>query len=84
MLLNENYDEVMIERLVDAGMGAIYKASTPDITTPSEVISAVFTILDRMLGNIRRTQDPSDRIHNAKQISNALNDLLIDHGHVPH
>ena len=80
---NVGDDEVMIEALVRAASSAMERASIPDITTSSEVVSAAFTLLDRTLRGIRAVQDPSDRFDTASKVADALQELMIDHGSVP-
>jgi hypothetical protein len=76
-------DPIMVETLVVAAARAIHDHSIPDVTTPSEVLSATFTLLDRTLRAISRMQLPEERMHNAKQVELALQAMIIEHGKVP-
>lgn len=73
----------MVESLVSAATHGMSKAVVPDLTTSSEVMSAVFTLLDRTLRSIRKLQTSDERFVNAGQIHKALSDMMADHGHVP-
>lgn len=77
-------DPVVVEAIVIASTNAMSKAADRDEASPSEVLSAIFTLLDRSLRGVRRFQDDTERFANAKEISRVLNDLLMDHGKVPH
>lgn len=76
-------DPQMVELLVKAATHGMSKAVVPDITTQSELLSAVFTLLDRTLRSIRKLQSPDERFMRAEQIRNALDGIMTDHGHVP-
>lgn len=72
-----------IEDLIKGASSGMARVVIPDITTQAEVMSAVFTLLDRTLRSIRKLQTPEERFQTALQIHNALTDLLTDHGSVP-
>lgn len=76
-------DPTIVEGLVSASMNAMSRAADRGGASPSEVLSALITLLDRSLRGVRKFQDSSDRFHNAREISRALNDLIIEHGRVP-
>lgn len=57
-------------------------AATND-STPSEIVSALFTVLDRTLSGIRKFQSSDERFHNAREISRFLEDLQTNYGKVP-
>lgn len=48
-----------------------------------EIVSALFTVLDRTLAGVRKFQDPDDRFHNAREISRLLDEIKTDYGRVP-
>lgn len=79
----DDCDPSMVEALIKGATTGMSKAVVPDITTSSEVLSAVFTFLDRTLRSVRRLQTSDERFHNADQITRALHDMMIDHGKVP-
>lgn len=76
-------DPEMIEAIVKAARTGMSRAVIPDVTTSSEVLSAVFTLLDRTLRSVRSLQTPEERFENAAEINKVLKELLTDHGHVP-
>lgn len=73
----------MVEVLISAAQRGMAKAFVPDVTTSSEVMTAVFTFLDRTLRSIRKLQTPEERFDTAAQIHAALQSMLVDHGSVP-
>lgn len=84
--INPNYapcDPEMVEKLIAAASNAMQRTAIPDITTPSEVASATFILLDRTLRGIRKLSPPQDRAGNAREFSRILTELIIDHGKVP-
>lgn len=85
MTLQEDMDcdPIVVEGLVSVSMNAMSKAADRGGASPSEVLSAILTLLDRSLRGVRKFQDPSDRFQNAKEISRTLNDMIIEHGRVP-
>jgi len=79
----ESCDISMVEHLVDATTNALSGAIIEDVTTQSEVLSAIFTLLDRTLRGVRKLQPPEERAYNAKEIARVLNEMLVDFGKVP-
>lgn len=80
---NNGCDDTMVETLADAGLRAIQQACIPGVTTPSEVLSASFTILDRILRSVGKMQTTEERLVNSKEISRILQEFIVDHGTVP-
>lgn len=80
---DDDCNPVHVEALIKGASSGMAKVVIPDITTQAEVMSAVFTLLDRTLRSIRKLQTPSERFDTALQIHQALTDLLTDHGSVP-
>lgn len=80
---SDDCDEMMVERLVSATTNALSGAIIDDVTTQSEVLSAIFTLLDRTLRGVRKLQPPEERTYNAKEIARVLNEMLVDFGKVP-
>lgn len=76
-------DPYMVEQLVRAALGAMQRTSIPNITTSGELISASFTILDRMLLATRNMQSPEDQAFNTKEIARVLQELMVDYGQIP-
>lgn len=76
-------DAWMVEKLVHAAMMGMEQATVPDITTPSEILSASFTMLTRTLEAMKKLQAPEDRDTNTREIARVLGELLVDYGSVP-
>jgi len=76
-------DPLHVEQLVKAAMSAMENASIPDVTSPADVLSACFTILDRMLNAMSKLQSPEDRAVNVKEIARILDDFKVSHGKLP-
>lgn len=77
-------DPEMVEDLVKAALLGLEKGVICDVTTDTEIISAMFTLLDRTLRAMRKLQTPSERFENAAEINKILREMLVDHGSVPH
>ena len=80
---NDVPDPLMVEALTNAAIQAMERAAIKDITTPAEVMSASFTILDRTLRAFRNLQSPDDRAFNTKEIARVLQGFLVDYGSLP-
>ena len=76
-------DPIMVDTLVGAATSAMERASIPDLTTVSEVLSAHVIMLDQALEAVRALQDNDQRFANAAAIRSALENLLLEHGSVP-
>lgn len=81
--LDDDCNPAMVETLILGAQKGMSRAFVPDVTTTSEVLSAVFTLLDRTLRSIRKLQTSEERFDTASQIHLALNEMLTDHGKVP-
>ena len=75
-------DPYVIERLVLSMGAALEHACIKDITTPAEVLSAIFTVLDRTLSAIRDLESPTERNDNAKEVAKTLQAMMMEHGMV--
>jgi hypothetical protein len=80
---DQECDTETVEALVTASTAAMSRIAERDDASPSEVLTALFTILDRTLYGIRRFQEPAERFGNAIEIRRVLDDLIIDHGRLP-
>ena len=76
-------NEETVEKLTNYIMEVVAECFEEEDVTTSDVISALFTVLERTLRGIRKLQDPDERFHNAKEISRILNELLVEFGRVP-
>ena len=80
---SDDCDPQMVEALIKGATRGMAHAVVPAITTESEIMSAVFTLLDRTLRSLRNLQPTDQRFERAEQIHKALADLITDHGRVP-
>lgn len=76
-------DPAMVTSLVNAGLKGLRRATIDGITTPSEVVTASFTILSTVLEGVMRVQGKDERFVNAKEFSRRLNELIVEYGKVP-
>lgn len=76
-------DPERVSELTDYITEALADFATANESSPSEIVSALFTVLDRTLLGVRRFQDPNERFHNAREISRLLEELRVDYGSVP-
>lgn len=77
-------DSVMVEKLVQAIGVAMERASIPGITTTADLVSSVFTVLDRLLRASSKLQDEMDEPYNMKEVHRVLSDMLLEHGTTRH
>lgn len=73
-------DEYMVEKLVMAMNTALEQASVPGITTPAEILSAIFTGLTRFLRATQHLQSPEDQKDTIHEVRVVLQDLLLQFG----
>lgn len=78
-----NADPQKVSDLTDHITEALADFALANESGPSEIVSALFTVLDRTLSGIRKFQNPDERFHNAREISRLLEELRIDYGSVP-
>lgn len=75
----EGYDEETIDKLVDAGLEALEDNCIEEVTTPSEIASAAFIILRKILKGIRSEEiDGMESLNNKKEIKRVLEDLIFE------
>ena len=73
-------DPFVIEDLVRAAQHAMEHSAFAESMTPSEVLSAAFTLLDRSLRTMSKLQADEDRNTNRKEVSKVLGEMLLEHG----
>jgi hypothetical protein len=78
--LKDCCDPFMITSLVKAMHRALEQAAIPDVTTPAEVLSALFTLLRHTLQVMMAMQGPEEQDYNRRQVGQALTDLLMEFG----
>lgn len=76
-----NHD--MVEHLAGVILETIEDESKDD-TEASDIVSALFTVLHRLLASMKPYEHPDDQLHNRQQISAALHELLAHHGMLIH
>jgi hypothetical protein len=72
-----------VEKLTEYLTEAAAECFELDDVNASDVVSALFSVLDRTLRGIRKLEDPSERFHNAEQLNKILTDMLVEFGRVP-
>lgn len=80
-LLDIECDPDSVEYICEAATAAMEEASQD--ATPDEVVSAMFTLLDRTLRAKRKLQHSSERFATAENIRRVLSEMIVDHGKVP-
>ena len=70
----------IIEDLVRAAQRAMERSLYAESMTPSEVLSAAFTLLDRSLRTMAKLQAPEDCNTNRKEVAHVLSEMLLEHG----
>ena len=76
-------DPYVIEDLVRAAQHAMEHSAFAESMTPSEVLSACFTLLDRSLRTMAKLQAPEDRVTNIRAVNSVLSEMLLEHGCLP-
>lgn len=72
-------DPRMVEKLVRSIAVGMQKAIVADVTTQADLLSAVFTVLYRML-NTAKTSEDEDWDQNCGEIGRVLQDMLLVFG----
>ena len=75
-------DVETVERLAHAVSQALEDHCVSG-TTPADILSALFTVLTRMLRVMKRLELPEDKDTNRQQIARVLQDMLIEFGQKP-
>ena len=76
-------DPCMVGHLMHAMTSAMAQASIPQVTTSADVLSAVFTMLDRTLRVVRENEDRTVHQTNAREIGRVLTQMLLEFGTEP-
>lgn len=75
-------DPAMVDQLLQAISVAIVRASIPNVTTTADVLSALFTTLDRALTVAQQNVPPDEASYNAIEINRVLCEFLVEYGNV--
>lgn len=74
-------DPYQVEQLVQAMSTAMERVSIQETTTPSDILSALFTMLDRTLHALQHVETAhQDRELNRIAVADALNAMLLEFG----
>lgn len=73
-------DPVMVNMIITSVGKALNQAVVPGVTTQADLMSAIFTILHRMLKTAQELEDPSEKLHNRQEIGNILSSMLLEFG----
>jgi hypothetical protein len=76
-------DPQMVDRIVKAMALGMQTAIIPGSTTQADLLSAVFTVLYRMLETSKRGESKEERQKNAEEIGRVLGDMLMAFGAQP-
>lgn len=72
-------DPVQVSRLVSAIASAMEAVSIADTTT-ADILSAIFTVLDRTLASILAEGSPEEKTYNSHEAGRVLMALLLKFG----
>lgn len=74
-------DEDRVQQLIESFTGVIVEDNEEgDSTSLAEVVSALFTVLDRVLGGVREMKPSVEKTNNVALINKTLMDLIITSG----
>ena len=73
-----------VDQLTRAMQQALERTAIDHITTPADVLSAVFTLLDHLLRATRLNQTPAESVQNRKEIKRVLTEMLVEFGSPVH
>ena len=76
-------DPRMVGHLMQAMASAIDQATIPHVTTTADLLSAVFTMLDRTLRVVSKTEDLDIQMFNSREIGRVLTAMLFEFGTEP-
>lgn len=76
----EDATPYMVERLVRGMETSLSMNAIEDVTTPADVVSACFTLLERLLFTLKSLEEPEEHEFNRVAIAAILNDLLMEFG----
>jgi len=76
-------DPKKVELLVNHLSESIELMVKEEDASASDVMSALFTILDTLISGVRRVEAAEERQHNATQINQMLLQLMVEHNKKP-
>ena len=75
-----DYHPAMVESIIQSVSVALDHAVIPNVTSTADVLSAMFTILNRMLRAAQELQSSEEREHNAGEMGRILSTMLLEFG----
>ena len=73
-------DPVMVDHIVQSVGKALSNVIIPNVTTQADLLSAIFTILHRLLQVAKSAEAPEEHDQNSKEISKILVNFLLEFG----
>jgi hypothetical protein len=73
-------DPIQVEFIISSVGKALNSVVIPHVTTQADLLSAIFTILYRMLKTAQDMEDPAEKAHNRKEIGDILTNMLMEFG----
>src|SRR5438034_9825581 len=81
---DDRVDPLMVEQLIAAIGTGMERACIREVTTPAEILSALFTTLDRCLRGMSKASLAADQVYNRQEIGRVLADMIAELGAVRH
>jgi FMN-dependent NADH-azoreductase len=73
-------DPSNVTHLAEALLDSLEEAADTNEITTSDVLSAIFTLLDHVLRMVGKDLTPEERDYNSKEVSRVLTDMLLEYG----
>ena len=73
-------DPVIVEHIAQNIVAAIKECLIPNVTTQADILSAAFTVLNRILRDMQSSGEPEELQANAKELSRVLTSMLLEFG----
>lgn len=77
---NPEVDPLMVDQMVAAMSSGLERSCIPNLTTTNEILTAITTLLDKILQGVRRNESAEDHAYNAEEVSRILGDLIMEYG----
>ena len=73
-------DPAIVTALADSIMFSLEKVSKVEDITTSDVLSALFTVLDNVLRRVGKDLPEDEKAYNSREVGRILTDLLMEYG----
>ena len=73
-------DPAVVEFIINSVGKVMNQVIVPGVTTQADLLSAIFTILYRMLKTCQELEDPAEKLHNRQEIGAILANMLLEFG----